>query len=292
MAAMLHWAAHAPSHAAELPDLSTVAVDLQVPPMLEAAPAPGLRVRAVTPGWEDTQVHHALYLPPEWEPQSQLPVLVELPGNGGYRNAFGDTCTGAVGDGVLGYGMSAGHGFIWICAPFVEITQDGTKRNAVKWWGHLRESKRHLMETVRDVCERWGGDPKRVILCGFSRGSIGCNFLGLHDDELAGLWRAFVCHSHYDGVLTHWPYRGADRASALTRLQRLHGRPQWISHEGGVDEIRAYLDGTGVRGDWTLVPVPFRNHSAEWVLRPLPERARLRQWLAEVLLDEVKPDTR
>ncbi len=260
--------------------------------MLDTAPAAGRRVRAVTTGWEGTEVHHALYLPPEWTPNARLPVLVELPGNGGYRNAFGDTCDGSVEGCVLGYGISGGSGFIWASVPLVEVGKDGAKRNAVKWWGNLQESKHHLAATVRELCARWGGDAGRVVLCGFSRGSIGCNFAGLHDDEIAGWWRAFICHSHYDGVVVKWPYRGADRDSALARLQRLSGRPQWVSHEGSVDGIRAYLDATGVRGDWTLVPMPFRNHSAEWVLRPLPERDRLRKWLAAVLREEVRPQAR
>ena len=269
--------------AAELPDLTTVLPDLVVPPMVEGAAAPGRRVRAVTTGWEGTEVHHALYLPPEWTEQSRLPVLVELPGNGSYRNAYGDACDGSVAGCVLGHGMSGGSGFLWVSVPLVEVGKDGVKRNAVKWWGNREESKRYLTATVREVCARWGGDAERVILCGFSRGSIGCHFIGLNDDEIAGLWRALVCHSHYDGVIVKWPYRGADRESARMRLQRLGDRPEWISHEGSVEGIRTYLDSTGVKGNWTLVPMPFRNHSAEWVLRPLPERARLRAWLAEVV---------
>ncbi len=269
--------------AAELPDLASVAPDLQVPALVEAEPAAGRRVRVAISGWEGTEVRCALYLPPEWTPQSRLPVLVELPGNGDFRNAFGDECDGTVDGCELGYGASGGRGCIWISVPLVEATQEGNRRNAVKWWGNLEESKRHLREAVREVCARWGGDETRVILCGFSRGSIGCHFIGLHDDEIAGLWRAFICHSHYDGVTQKWPYPGADRASALVRLRRLGDRPQWISHEGSIEGVRTYLEATGVRGRWTLVPLPYRNHSASWVRRPLPERERLRNWLAEVL---------
>lgn len=35
-----------------------------------------------------------LYLPPDWRPGEKYPILVEYPGNGGYRNALGDICTG------------------------------------------------------------------------------------------------------------------------------------------------------------------------------------------------------
>jgi hypothetical protein len=269
--------------AAELPDIRTVAADLTVPVVVAGQPGPGKRVTAVTTGWAETAVHHAVYLPPDWTASAKLPVLVELAGNGGYRNRFGDECDGSVEGCRLGYGMSGGRGMIWVCVPFVEVSPAGVKRNAVKWWGDVEESKRYLAATVHEVCERFGGDAGRVVLCGFSRGSIGCNFIGLHDDAIAGLWRAFVCHSHYDGVIEKWPYAGADRATALTRLRRLGGRPQWISHEGGTGATEPYLRGTGVTGRWTFAALPFRNHTDAWVLRPLPVRQELRTWLAEAL---------
>lgn len=260
-----------------LPDLTSVPEDLQVPAAVEGSPAAGKRVFQTTPGWDSTAVRHTLYLPPDWSAGARLPVLVEYAGNGGYRNANGDECSGQVQDCHLGHGITAGKGALWVCMPFVEIA-DGRRQNATKWWGDVQETKRYCLATVRDVCARLGGDPARVVLCGFSRGSIACNFIGLHDEEIAALWRGFICHSHYDGVSEKWPYPGADRASALERLRRLGGRPQWISHEGSVDATREWLLSTGVAGDWTFAPVPFRNHSDRWVLRDLPLRARLREW--------------
>jgi hypothetical protein len=38
-----------------------------------------------------------------------------------------------------------------------------------------------------------------------------------------------------------------------------------------------------VAGNFTFVPVPFRNHSDAWVLRDVPERRRLRAWLDAAL---------
>lgn len=272
-----------PNVLAELPDLATVPEDIAVPAAVEGTPRAGRRVFQTTPGWDGTEVRHTLYLPEGWSPKSaRLPVLVEYAGNGGYRNAHGDECTGRVEDCHLGYGITAGKGAIWVCMPFVEIAA-GRKQNAVKWWGDVAETKRYCAATVRDVCARLGGDVGRVFLCGFSRGSIACNFIGLHDDEIAGLWRGFICHSHYDGVIERWPYAGADRASALTRLRRLGARPQWISHEGSVEATRAWLESTGQAGAWTLEPLPFRNHSDRWVLRDVPLRAKLRQWWARAV---------
>lgn len=267
---------------AELPNLNTLTPDLTVPKVVCEKPAAGRRVEAATPGWEKTQVRHALFLPRDWQPGSNRPVLVEFAGNGGYRNKLGDVSDGTVDGCVLGYGLSGGEGFIWVCLPFVELAADGTKRNCTKWWGDLAETKRYCVATVRDVCARYGGDASQVVLCGFSRGAIACNYIGLHDDEIARLWRAFFCHSHYDGVRV-WPYPDSDEAAAIKRLRRLKGREQWISHEGTVLETRKFIERSGVQAPWTFVPIPYANHSAAWVLRNIPERQQARAWLGRVI---------
>jgi len=77
---------------------------------------------------------------------------------------------------------------------------------------------RYCVATVRDVCARYAGDPRHVVLCGFSRGAIGCHYLGLHDDQIAALWCGFLCHSQYDGV-RRWPYPGSEPEPAIERLR-------------------------------------------------------------------------
>lgn len=267
----------------EQPDLASVVPDLMVPACEPGGiPAAGKRVAQTTTGWIGTAVHHALHLPADWEPGADFPVLVEYPGNGNYRNKFGDVSTGRVEDGHLGYGIGGGKGFIWVVMPFVEVA-GAQKQNAALWWGDVHETKRYCTATVKEVCSRYGGDPGKVVLCGFSRGSIACNYIGLHDDAIAATWKAFICHSHYDGVNEKWPYPDAGRAAALGRLRRLGGRPQFISHEGSVETTESWLTLSGIKGNWTFEPIPFRNHSDQWVLRDLPARRKLRDWLRRVL---------
>lgn len=276
------WLAAAAGNAEELPDLYHVAADLVVPAVVEGAPRAGRRVRQTTAGWEGTAVNHVLYLPTDWRPGKRYPVIVEYAGNGGYKNAFGDVCDGTVDHSDLGYGLTAGKGVIWVCLPFVEQDAAG-KRNATNWWGDVEETKRYCVATVRAVCADFGGDAAKVVLAGFSRGSIACNYIGLNDDTIAALWCAFFCHSHYDGVSERWRYPAADRVSAAVRLRRLKGRPQWISHEGSIAPTQDYLRGTGIEGNFTFRALPFRNHSDQWVLRDLPERRAARLWLEHVL---------
>ncbi len=262
-------------------NLNLLPPDLLVPPMLPTAPAAGRRVQAVTPGWENTGVHHALYLPRDWRPGTNWPVLVEYAGNGGFRNGLGDVSEGTVTGCQLGYGLSGGQGFLWVCLPFVEKSAAGDWRNCSNWWGTVDETKRYCLATVRDICSRYGGDTSRVVLCGFSRGAIACNYIGLHDDQIAGLWKGFFCHSHYDGV-RRWAYPESDAAAAILRLRRLRGREQWISHESSVEDTRRFLEQSGVAAPFRFVPLPYPNHTAAWVLRDIPERQQARAWLARV----------
>jgi hypothetical protein len=263
-----------------LPDLSSVKPDLEVVPTTTGEPAPGRRVRQTEPEFAGTDVHHTLYLPNDWKPGRRYPVIVEYAGNGNYANKYGDVSSGEVEGSKLGYGISGGKRFIWICMPYVNTLE---RKNQLIWWGDVEATVRYARNTVRRVCERYGGDRAAVILSGFSRGAIGCNYLGLHNEEIAGLWLAFIPYSHYDGVIATWPYPGVDRASALERLKRLDGRPVFVCQEGSIESTRSYIESTGIQAPFTFQRIGFRNHNDAWALRDIPERRAVRRWLEGVL---------
>jgi hypothetical protein len=134
-------------------------------------------------------------------------------------------------------------------------------------------------EPGKRVRQQWGRDPDRLALYGFSRGAIACNYIGLRNDEIAKLWKCMIVHSHYDGV-RRWPYADRDRNSALVRLRRLNGRPQFITHEVSLDDTRKFLQDSQIgqiEQSLTLVALPFPNHTDGWVLRPLAEHDQLRK---------------
>ncbi len=270
-----------PEVLSEWPDITSVPTDLTPPSMQVAQPAPGQRVRMTLAEYRESDVYHSLYLPAEWTPDGRYPVIVEYAGNGPFRNAIGDTCSGKVEDCNLGYGIGGGRDFIWLCLPY--ISEDHT-HNQLQWWGDVEATVDYCKQAVSLVCQDYGGDRGKVILAGFSRGSIACNYIGLHDDEIASLWLAFVCHSHYDGVRS-WNYPGSDRPSAAVRLKRLRGRPQFISHEQSVDATKTYLEQVCPDGNFLFQPIGFRNHTDQWVLRDIPPRQVLRDWIARVLQD-------
>jgi hypothetical protein len=267
------------SNRSELPDISTIPADLSAPELAVLEPGPGIRTRQTTRDWIGTSVYHTLYLPVNWAPEKKYPVVVEYAGNC-YEDETGDRNSGTVEDSHLGYGLSAGVDYIWICLPFVQVSGK-LKGNTVTWWGDPDETVRYGEATVRDICRRFGGDESRIVLCGFSRGAIACNYIGLRHDGIAKLWSGFICHSHYDGIRC-WPYADCDAASARARLGRLRGRPQFISMEGSTEETRCYLAQSGVQAPFTFVDFPFRNHTDRWALRDCELRRRARAWLREV----------
>jgi hypothetical protein len=265
---------------ADLPDIRSVPQDLVTPSMTEGDPAPGRRVRQTIAAYDNTQIYHALYLPSDWEPKGdRYPVIIEYAGNGPYSNPYGDHCTGRVEDCNLGYGISGGQSFIWACLPYIS---ESRQHNQLQWWGDAEATVGYCKAAVAEICSAYGGDPSAILLAGFSRGAIACNFIGLHDDEIARLWHAFVAHSHYDGARP-WSYAGSDRQSAARRLSRLRGRAQFISHEGSVQETKEYLQEVAADGAFTFQALPYRNHTDAWVLRDIPERKTLRTWVQNVL---------
>lgn len=263
----------------EYPDIRTVAQDLFPPPTIDAPPAPGKRVRHTLRDYAGTQIHHTLYLPTNWRPGDRYPVFCEYAGNGNYKNQFGDVSEGTVEGSNMGYGISAGKDFIWVCLPYVDRAAG---RNAALWWGDAEETAAYCKQAVAMICDTYGGDPNKLVLSGFSRGAIACNYIGLRDDAIARLWRAFIVYSHYDGARA-WPHPDSGRAEALVRLKRLNNRPQFIIHENSVAATQEYLRSTGIEAPFTFRTLRYRNHNDTWTLRDTEERRAVRQWLATVL---------
>ena len=273
---------------AEAPDIRSVEPDLTIPKLETGQPDAGKRVKQTIPGYEQTRVYHVTYLPTDWVKGKRYPVLIEYAGNN-HRGAYGDISTGRPEGSNMGYGISGGRGFIWVCLPYLTAAGDDI---ALTWWGDsknrtARPTLDYCHKTVPWICEKYGGDTDRVVLCGFSRGAIACNYLGLHDNETAKLWRAFIPYSHYDGIAT-WPYSASDRDSALTRLKRLAKRPQFICHEVTGSRLnlaatKKWIESTSIKANLTFAETGFRNHNDAWLLRTSPAREHLRAWLKRVL---------
>lgn len=271
---------------ADLPDISTVPPDLTLPAVSKTAPAPGLRVPGTATGWESSSAYHLLYLPTDWNPSDRFPVLVEWTGNQ-YKSPKGDTCTGTPEGAKLGFGISGGAGCIWLTLPYLDHSG---QQSVTTWWGTAplydpAPTLAYCRAAVREVCRRFGGDPARVVLAGFSRGSIAVNYLGLHDEETSALWCGFVCYSHFDGV-RRWPFPGSDPEAAAGRLKRLRGRPQFVCGEAGnAGETRDFLEHHGLLelGSFTFQTTGFQNHNDGWILRPSAARDRLREWFRDLV---------
>lgn len=257
-------------------DLKKTGFDLVVPSTTDELPTPGKRVRHVNHEYMSSEVYHLLYLPTDWVKGEKYPVIVEYSGNK-WKSSHG-----LLEGSNLGYGISAGKGVIWVSMPFVDVEN---QRNALTWWGDFDATVDYCKKTVDRICREYGGDISNLFIAGFSRGAIACNYIGLYDDQIASLWCGFICHSHYDGV-QKWKYARSDRTSAKTRLKRLGNRPQFISHEGSVEETRQYLKEVYPSGNFTFKAMSFANHTNTWVLRDIPERKVLRDWFNFVLRDK------
>ncbi len=279
------------------------AADLPLPPLANGQPAAGKRVAVTAPEYVGTQVHHLLALPDDWSPQARAqgkrwPVIVEYTGN---RHPTSGS-TGEVEGAALGHGLGRGQA-IWVVLPYVAADR---RRNEVTWWGDVDATVAYAKQEVPRICAEYGGDPRQVLLCGFSRGAIAVSFLGLHDDEIARLWCGFWAHDHFDGARA-WAGQTwgspLDRyqAEATVRLRRLHGRPllvtQGIAGTGTREFLAARLSPAGWTCrdiDMTALGGPFPGataidpHNDRWLLRDAPATEEARRWWAQVLADANK----
>lgn len=263
---------------------------LNLPPMEDTLPAPGRRVRQTAPEYAGTSVYHSLYLPTDWERGRKYPVIAEYAGN--YAPSFG--CTGRVEDAALGYGLTEGKGFIWVSLPYIS---EDHQENQLNWWGDPKATAAYCKAAISRLEWEFGGDLSSVFICGFSRGAIGVNYIGLQDDEIAGLWKGFITHDHYDGVRewknTQWGFPlDAYRANAQKRLERLSGRPVLIMQNGDVSKIEDYLAPFRHLGRFTVTSIPIdalfpqipneyfiRSHTDRWLLFDNEYTRAARSWL-------------
>lgn len=262
----------------------------RIPVEENGAPAPGKRVSVTEPGYVGTDVHHSLYLPENFDGQAKHPLIVEFTGN--FYPPAGST--GKVEDAHLGYALTLGRDFIWAVLPFVSADH---RHNEVTWWGDEDATVAYAKACIPRIIEKYQGDPARVILCGFSRGAIAVSYIGLHDDAISKLWSAFFTTAHFDGVRdwgTSWGSPLAKyRAAAAARLRRVHGRPWWVSQDGSVDDVEAFLKSAGLWGhNYIPDPVPMRRlfpkipnayfpdaHTDMWPLFENPSSRRAREWV-------------
>ncbi|WP_068138675.1 hypothetical protein [Roseimaritima ulvae] len=267
---------------------------LLVPPVSQGLPRAGRRVAVTPPEYAATAVYHTIYLPQAWTADGEpLPIIFEYTGN--RFPASGST--GEVKDAALGFGLSGGQ-YIWVALPY--INPQGTA-NEVTWWGDQAATIGYAKTNVPRIIERYNANPQAVFLCGFSRGAIGVNYLGLHDDEIARLWTAFIAHDHFDGVRqwnTDW---GSPltlyRQTATQRLARVKGRPYWVSQNGdlaatesfvrsALEDVRSFrFDEVPVReilGDFPNQHA-LTGHTDRWPLLPSPNRDRIRNWMRQIV---------
>lgn len=263
-------------------------------------PGPGIRIKQTTLPWIKTNVYHTLYLPTNWINGSSkvYPVLVEYGGNGPWSSPYGDISCGNPSCTNLGYGLSGGIDYIWISMPFLDQYSSMVEEY---WWGcpnatlspscpyNVTPTIQYTIDTVNNVLQTYHGDPSNVILTGWSRGALATMYVGLYDDTIAYLWKAFAPYSHYDGRSEdQWvPYPDHDPASAITRLKRLQNRPVFITEEkNGTLNTMQFLNSTGLPLDnFQVYSTGFCNHDDQWVLRPSATRTLFREWLANVTTD-------
>lgn len=275
--------------------MSLGAADLVLPPMTSGEPLPGKRATVIAPEYADSKVHHLIALPDDWTPDwkargKSWPVIAEYTGN--YFPTSGST--GEVEGAGLGYGVARGKA-IWVVLPYVAKDH---QKNEVTWWGDIDATVGYAKTNIPRICADFGGDPKKVVLCGFSRGAIGVSFLGLHDDGVAKLWCGLWAHDHFDGVKQWTAPWGAPlaryREEASVRLRRLAGRPLLISQAYPGNQTRDFVEPLAAKNvDYLTIDMgalygKFPNdavkhpHNDRWPLRDGDATTTARAWFERV----------
>lgn len=194
------------------------AARLNVPEVVDDPPTAGVRARRKLPAYQHTDLTHVLYLPPDWQPSERFPVVVEYTGN----QFFHKFChsIGFCEQGHLAYGLARSGGYIGLTLPFV--SEDGQREQA-NGWGSPERTIDYCLEAIRDVCENYGGDSSAVIITGFSRGRLACNYIALRDERIADVWLAFLADPDRGLPTDEKGWRGSG-VGWNDRAERIRGR--------------------------------------------------------------------
>ncbi len=255
----------------EAPAWTMPAGRLEVPPVEDAAPAPGKRVRFRLPGDEGKAVYSILHLPGDWKAGGTYPVIAEYPGNiffvpGCYSTGLPDQC-------IIGYGMTKGRGAICVGLPFVDPT-DGTI--AEHGWGDPDATADHAVRMMEEVCVKFGGDRANLLLTGFSRGALACGYIGLRNDRIAALWKGFHACQHYDGD----GWNGATMEGALERAKRFRGRAVFQT-DNSPAAFQAVMD--AMKTEVTWASSGLGAHATAMFLDERESTRQLREWYLRLL---------
>ncbi len=252
------------------PEWKRPAGRVDVPPVENAKPAAGRRVRHRLAGDESADLYSILHLSDDWKPGAKFPVIVEFPGNifytgGCYSTGLPDQC-------VIGHGIAKGRGAICVGLPFVDAKE---RRVAENGWGDADATADYAVRMVEEICAKFGGDRANVVLTGFSRGAIACGYIGLRNDRVAALWKGFHACQHYDGD----GWNGATMEGAIERAARFRGRAVFQT-DNSEAAFRPVMDAMRTKVTWARSGLGA--HATAMFLDDRPSTQSLRQWFHDL----------
>lgn len=246
---------------------------LEVPDAEVGVPAAGRRVKYQLAGDEQTNIYSVLQLPNDWKPGMKFPLIVEFPGNifytqDCYSTGLPDQC-------VIGYGITKGSGTICVSLPFIDRAGGGIAEHG---WGNADETAEYTVQVVKEICAKFGGDEKNVLLTGFSRGAIACGYIGLRNDHIASLWKGFHACQHYDGD----GWNGATMDGAMERARRFKGKAVFQT-DNSPAMFQPLMDAMGTEA--IFASSGLGAHACAMFLDDRPSTLQLREWFVKLVSD-------
>lgn len=247
---------------------------LTVPEIEEGVPEAGKRVKIYLP--EYPEAYYVLFLPYNFTDTTKLPIIFESPGN-----VYQEVSNGLPDSACLGYGISFGMDYIWVCVPFI----DNTGYILRSYWGKDPSSIVDFwLAVLNDLNARFCIDNDKIVLSGFSRGAVSTSYIGNYNDEIASKWAAYFAHSHFDGCCQTL------LGNTNERIARIQKKKVLIS-VGEQDIAKKCSRGAYenlLKGGYsvTYIEVPDLDHSPFWILEDSESAEEARNWLRNLFTED------
>ena len=162
---------------------------LTVPEIEEGVPEPGKRVKVYLDNYPG--INYTLFLPYNFTNVGKWGVICEVSYSGFEAS-------------TLGYGMSRGLDYLLISLPI--LNTNGDDLLDYYYPDDPLPTADCWLAILNDLNKKFVVDNDKIILSGFSRGSICVNYIGNCNDTISSKWAAYFGYAHFDGCCQIIPW--------------------------------------------------------------------------------------
>jgi hypothetical protein len=258
---------------------------LTVPMIEEGLPEAGKRVKVYLNDYPG--IYYIVFLPYNFNKENKYGVICEV----SYMEFKAWT---------LGYGICKGNDYILVSLPI--LNTEGTEMLDIYYPQNPLPTANCWLSILKDLNAKFNIDNNKIILSGFSRGSVCVNYIGNCNDIISSKWAAYFTYAHFEGCCQITPGNLDERINrmnakkilvavgqndlakicsknAYLKLQKQKLPVTYIEHPD--IQINTWINAYNPSDPWINL-----NHNPFWILEDSDASEEARSWLKNLFIKD------